>query len=252
MDSVERFSNRVESYITYRPTYPIGVIDVLREELGLQPSWTVADIGSGPGTLAVLFLRHGNTVFGVEPNRGMRASAERLLDQYPRFRSVDGTAEATTLASQSVDLVAAGQAFHWFDPNRARQEFQRILKPPGRVALVWNSRRTDATPFLRAYEALLKKYGTDYAKVTHRNVDEHVLGRFFGPRGFRRRTLYNEQTFDLEGLKGRMVSSSYVPAPGHPSYESMMREAEDLFREYQTDGAVKFEYDTEIYCGQLS
>ncbi|GIV98424.1 MAG: hypothetical protein KatS3mg057_3081 [Herpetosiphonaceae bacterium] len=179
MDPTRRFSSRVENYITYRPSYPLEVLDVLRRECGLTESATIADIGSGTGILSALFLKNGNRVFGVEPNPTMRVAGERLLQSYERFTSIDGSAEATGLPDQSVDFATAGQAFHWFDREKARAEFARILKPQGWVVLIWNSRRLSGTPFLRAYEQLLRTYGTDYEQVQHRKIDDEMLGQFF-------------------------------------------------------------------------
>ncbi len=251
MDPTRRFSDRVENYVRYRPGYPAAVVEMLRTEAGLSPSWVVADIGSGTGISTELFLRNGNTVFAVEPNAEMRAAAEARLGHRSRFHSTVGTAEATTLAAQSVDLVIAGQAFHWFDRGRARAEFQRILRPAGWVALFWNVRRTDSTPFLRAYEELLLTYGTDYAQVRHENVTPEVLQEFFGAGSYRTAVFPNAQSFDLEGLKGRLLSSSYAPAPAHPRHAPMLAELERTFREYEEEGMVTFEYDTEMYYGQL-
>ena len=111
-DPTRRFSNRVEHYIRYRPSYPPAVIDCLEREFGLTAAYVVADVGSGTGILTELLLRHGNTVFGIEPNADMRAAAERLLREYPAFRSIAGVAERTTLPTASVDWITAGQAFH--------------------------------------------------------------------------------------------------------------------------------------------
>jgi len=155
------------------------VVAVLRDACGLTPQSVVADIGAGTGILTELFLRNGNRVFAVEPNPEMREAGERQLKHDPNFLSVAGRAEATTLASGSVDIVAAGQAFHWFDRGPARDEFIRILKPGGWVVLIWNERLTDTTPFLKAYEQLLERYATDYAQVDHKQIDEHVLAAFF-------------------------------------------------------------------------
>lgn len=164
----DRFSDRVENYVRYRPSYPAAVLDVLREEIGLTPDWSIADVGSGTGISAALLLDNGNEVFAVEPNGPMRAAAEKLLAPYPKFHAVDGTAEATTLDARSVDAVVAAQAFHWFDPAAFGGECRRILKPNGWAVLLWNARRLDATPFLRGYEELLQKYGTDYARERRR------------------------------------------------------------------------------------
>lgn len=251
-DSTRRFSDRVDDYVRYRPSYPKAVLDLLRRECGLTPGWAVADIGSGPGNLARLFLDNGNRVFGIEPNREMRAAGERLLGDFPRFASVAGTAERTTLPDGDVDLVMAGQAFHWFDPDSARREFARILGFPAWVALVWNERRVDSTPFLAAYERLLPAHGTDYAAVRHQDVaDADALGRFFGAGGYERAAFEHRQMFDFEGLRGRLLSSSYAPAAGQPGHDALLGGLRAAFEAYQEGGVVAFEYDTAVYYGRL-
>jgi SAM-dependent methyltransferase len=251
-DPTQRFTGRVESYARYRPSYPRAVLDLLAAECGLTSASTVADVGSGTGILSELFLENGNRVFGVEPNEEMRAAGEKLLRDYPRFTSVAGTAEATTLEDGSVDFVTAGQALHWFDPERARVEFERILKSAGWVVLVWNWRRKNTTPFLAAYERLLLTHGTDYAEVGRYRDGARLAEGFFGSHTFETRTFDNRQTFDLDGLKGRLSSSSYVPGPGEPGHDAMMRDAERIFHAHETDGKITFEYDTRVYYGRLA
>jgi SAM-dependent methyltransferase len=251
-DPTKRFTSRVEDYIKYRPSYPEAVITVLRRECGLTAEWVVADLGSGPGNLTHLFLDNGNRVFGVEPNRAMREAGERLLRDHPRFVSIEGTAEATTLANQSVDLVVAGQAFHWFTPDRARQEFRRILRPPQWVALVWNERRITGTPFLVAYEGLLRQYGTDYAAVRHVDgADTAALDALFGRDRYVVATFANSQQFDFAGLRGRLLSSSYTPEAGDPRRDAMLQDTHVLFEAHQSDGVINFDYDTRVYYGRI-
>ena len=250
-DSVKRFSSRVEYYIKYRPKYPPELIDFLRNNLGLSSSSVIADVGSGPGVLSEMFLKNGNKVFCVEPNKEMREAGEKLLQEYPGFTSINGSAEATTLAPQSIDYVTAGQAFHWFDVPKTRTEFARILKPEGFAVLVWNSRKIDSTPFLKAYENFLHQHGIDYQEVNQRNVDGQVLSRFFGAGGYRAEVFANAQVFDYESLKGRVLSSSYMPMEGHPKYEPMIAELEKIYHEHQSGGTVTFEYDTEMYYGRI-
>jgi len=247
----DRFSNRVENYVRYRPTYPTAVLDILKQEIGLSPTWRIADIGSGTGISSELFLRNGNVVYGVEPNRPMREAAERLLDRYPKFTSFDGAAEATTLPSRSVDCIVAAQAFHWFDAPTAREECVRVLRPGGWSVLIWNTRRVDTTPFLRGYEALLLEYGTDYQRVRHDRIDKARLSDFFGASGGIDRFVDNRQRLTLDGLRGRLLSSSYVPAPGEPRHEAMIEALERLFRDQQHDGEVSLDYNTQVFMGQF-
>ena len=246
----QRFSDRVDNYVRYRPRYPEQVIEWLRSETGLAPGAVLADIGSGTGISAEAFLRLGCRVFCVEPNHAMRNAAERLLSGYPTFHSVEGTAEATTLADHSVDLILAAQAFHWFDAPRARAEFNRILKPSGWTALMWNVRRVDSTPFLRAYEQLLLTFATDYAQVRPENIGDLELKQFFANGAYTTHLVSHEQHFDFEGLKGRLLSSSYAPTEGHPGHQPMLKELAAIFEQYHLDGQVCFEYDTQVHISR--
>jgi SAM-dependent methyltransferase len=251
-DPTGRFTDRVADYVRTRPGYPPAVIGALREELGLRPEHVVADVGSGTGLLSRLFIDHGNVVFGVEPNRAMAEAAVAMFASSGRFHDVDGRAEATSLAEGSVDLVVAGQAFHWFAPAEARAEFRRILRGDGGVALVWNLRRLDSTPFLRDYEAFLREWSDDYAAVSERYAEEGALRALYGPAGWRERRFDNVQMFDLEGLRGRLLSSSYTPKPGDPRREPMLAALARLFAAHAREGRVAFEYDTRLFAGRLS
>jgi ubiquinone/menaquinone biosynthesis C-methylase UbiE len=176
LNSTQRFSSRVDTYVRFRPSYPKQIVETLEKHCGFTDHSVVADIASGTGIFTKLLLEHGNRVYGVEPNAEMRRAGEEFLAAYPNFTSVTGTAEATTLSSYSVDFVTAAQSGHWFDRQKSRQEFARILKPEGWAVLVWNERKTDSTPFLRDYEDLLLRYGTDYNEVRHEHT---VVGEFF-------------------------------------------------------------------------
>jgi len=250
-DPTGRFSTRVADYARYRPGYPPAVLRLLEEECGLASTSVVADVGSGTGILSALFLKNGNRVYGVEPNREMREAGERRLASYANFVSVDGRAEETTLDDRSVDFITAGQAFHWFDPPGTRREFVRILRPGGWVVLAWNDRRTAGTPFLEEYERLLLEYGTDYKEVSAKYMEESALSTLFGATEPQTASFDNEQVFDFEGLRGRLTSSSYSPQPGHPNFDPLMRELEALFRRHERDGRVVVVYDTKVFYGRL-
>jgi len=221
-------------------------------ECGLNSASVVADIASGTGIFTRILLEDGNVerVFGVEPNAEMRNAGEEFLRTYPNFTSVEGTAEATTLADHSVDLVTAAQAAHWFDREKARREFIRICKLGGWTVLLWNERRTDSTPFLREYEKLLLTYGTDYQNVRHERTTEEIE-TFFAPSPFQIRIFDYQQAFDYPALEGRLLSSSYTPQGGDAAYVPMLRDLRRIFDAHQVDGSVAFDYDTRVYFGQL-
>jgi len=285
MDATQRFSSRVDAYLKYRPHYPTAVIETLQSDCQLTADSVVADIGSGTGFLSELFLNNNNLVFAVEPNREMRLAGEAYCQDYsnfksPNFKSIDGSAEATTLASQSVDFVVAGQAFHWFNRAKARQEFTRILRPGGWVMLVWNDRDIHATPFLAEYEQLLQTYCAEYPQVNHKNVHQSALNDLFEEQAWLEKVVTYQQLFDYEGLKGRLMSSSYAPEKGHRNHAPMLGRLSEIFHQYcsangteetarsitrdaardaaenttheSAQAFVKIEYKTRMFYGQLS
>lgn len=249
-NTVERFSNRVENYVKYRPHYPSEVLSVFRDEMNLNEDSVIADIGSGTGISAKPFLENGNRVFGVEPNAAMRNAAEEYLNEFGNFVSVDGTSENTILDENSVDFVLAAQAFHWFNNENSRREFKRILKDESFVALMWNERQLDTNEFLRAYEIFLVEFGTDYGQVRHDNITKENLAKFF-QTDFRHFSTENSQTLDFDGLKGRLLSSSYMPSEENPHYERLVLNLERLFDKYAEKGKIQILYHTNIFYSQI-
>ncbi len=249
-DTVERFSNRVTNYVKYRPGYPKEILDLFRDEMGLTESSVIADVGSGTGISARIFLENGNAVFGVEPNAAMRAAAEEFLRGFPKFESLHGTAENTNLPDNSVDFVIAAQAFHWFDREKTPAEFRRIAREGGFVALIWNERRLDTNDFLRDYEEVLKKYGTDYAQVRHDNLDKKIFEESFGAE-FASKTFRNVQALDFEGMKGRILSSSYMPSETDARFAPLAEELQRLFEKYAESGKIQILYSTNIFYTRL-
>ena len=249
-DPTQRFSDRVADYIRYRPNYPPAILDLLERECGLTRDAVVADIGSGTGKLAELFLRHGYPVFGVEPNREMRQAAESLLHRYPHFTSLDGRAEAIPLADASVDFIIAGQAYHWFDPGLTRAEFIRILKPGGWVVLAWNE-RDESTSFAAEYDQMLSSLLPDYATVTHKRLGDNQLQDLLDLKSFHKAEFSFKQTLDFTGMQGRTLSSSYSPQPGQPGHDELIAALTDLFERHQQEGVVDLVYCTNVYFGQF-
>lgn len=251
MSSTERFSTRVENYVKYRPSYPVAVVDLLRSECGLSPASTVADVGAGTGILSELLLETGATVYAIEPNAEMRGAAEQILANRKGFQSVVGTAEATSLDDESMDLVTAGQAFHWFEPTKTREEFRRILRHPKWVALIWNERIPKGNAFLEGYEEILQRFAPEYMEVRHEAFGEERLQAFFQDGQMEIARFDNDQLLDLSGLRGRFLSSSYAPEEGHPLHQPAMEALDDLFDRTQKNSSVNFLYETQIFYGVL-
>jgi len=251
-DVTERFTGKADVYARYRPGYPERLLGYLSNACGLLPAHVVADIGSGTGKLSEAFLANGNVVYGVEPNSDMRRLGELHLAGNGRFHSIAGTAEATGLATVSVDMVSAGQAFHWFDPERSREEFRRILKPSGCVVLVWNVRNSTASKFLGEYEAFLKEFSVDYSELYHGRVTEgDGLSGFF-THDYATAHFPNPRRLDFDALRGGYLSTSYAVAPEDAErFALAMKRLRALFDEYQENGTVGMPLETNIYHGRV-
>ena len=244
-DPKKRFSSRVENYIKYRPSYPRKIIKFLTEKKILNKNIVIADIGSGTGILSDLFLKNGNRVYGVEPNPDMRKAAEKLLEKYNKFISISGSAEKTGLKESSIDLITAGQAFHWFDVEKTKREFKKILKPNGYVVLIWNNRKKSGDNLSSDYEKFVLKYGTDYKEV---RKNEKNVNEFYE---YNKKVFYNYQELDYDGFKGRLLSTSYIPLEDNPRFNKMLEDLKKIFLTYQKNGTVRLEYNTEVYYGKL-
>lgn len=247
----ERFSDRVDDYIKFRPRYPKAVLEFFISRLGLQPGHVIADVGSGTGISSEMFLKNGNKVFGIEPNTKMREAGEKALVGLGHFLSVSGTAEKTGLESRGVDFVVAAQAFHWFKPDEAKKEFARILKSPGYVALIWNDRKIDDSEFSKKYEKLILEFGTDYKHVAHQNINEDAIKAFLGKQDYGVHIFPNLQILDFPSLLGRLTSSSYIPNTNHPRFEDMKNTLKNLYDQFQKDGFVQLTYDTKVYFSRF-
>jgi SAM-dependent methyltransferase len=250
-ERAERFTDRVADYERYRPGYPAALVERLRETGALPSHATVADVGSGTGISTALFLDAGCTVFAIEPNAAMRAAAETRLGVRAGFRSIDALAEATTLPGASIDLVAAGTAFHWFDRERTRAEFARILRPRGHAALFWNTRNLDSA-FMRELEAVLRAHIPEYAASNARErANEPSLREFFGAGWIEHSVFPNPLALDLDALTGRFASSSYTPRASDPAREKLFADLRALFERRAKSGRVTMLYDTHLYLGRL-
>ena len=248
--NITRFDNRIENYVKYRPNYPKGIIDLFCNELDLQKSNIIADIGSGTGISAKLFLKNGNKVFGIEPNKLMRRASKEYLKEFSKFEVINGNSQNTTLKNESIDIIIAAQAFHWFNKAKTLSEFRRISRNKRYVALIWNERQLDTNDFLLEYERFLIEFGTDYQTVRHDLINKETLKHLFKTE-IKLKTLQNLQTLDFEGLKGRILSSSYMPSEKSPIFREMIKKLKTLFARYSEKGKITILYDTNVFYTRL-
>lgn len=247
----ERFSNRVGDYVRHRPGYPAGLVAWLHGTQGIDAGLQVADVGAGTGISTRMWHGAGHEVVAVEPNAAMREAGMAGFTGDPRVRWVAGSAEATTLADASVDVVSAAQAFHWFDPAPTRAEWTRVLRPGGLAVLLWNLRAVDRSPLMAEYEALQHAHGIDYARVAERHPDDDAIARWYGG-GLRATASFpHVQRLDFDGLLGRLLSSSWAPQAGHPEYAPMVEALRALFDRHAVDGRVDFDYNARAFVGTL-
>lgn len=248
----ERFTGRVESYRRYRPGYPAEAVEWLRRECGLRDGAAVADVAAGTGLLTEKLLAAGFAVTAVEPNAEMRAACEELAREFPALRIVGGSAEATGLPDASVDLITVAQAMHWFDLERTKREFARVLRPGAGCAVIYNNRRLGGDAFHDGYERLLREFGSDYEAVKQQHMGRRRLAEFFAPAEMKTAAFANAQRLTLEGLEGRVFSSSYMPKPGQPRYDEVKAAVARLFEETESDGVVTMEYECVVGWGVLA
>ncbi|HBP21651.1 MAG TPA: SAM-dependent methyltransferase [Planctomycetes bacterium] len=242
MDVTDYFGDRSEAYARFRPDYPDAALRAALE--GLPSPAEVVDLGCGTGISSRAFARAGAAVTGVEPNAAMRAAAE-ATGGGPRY--VDGRAEASGLPAASCDLVSAAQAFHWFDFEEALAEAHRLLRPGGRLALLWNVRQP-TTPFMQDYAAVVAAGKRQTLAEGHKRVSDlrsasPAESRYF--RDARQLTFDNTDPLTWEEVEGRLSSASYFPAEGPLRVESLAQ-LRASFERNARGGRVDYVQRTEV------
>ncbi|MCB9034315.1 MAG: class I SAM-dependent methyltransferase [Chitinophagales bacterium] len=246
MESTQRFSDRVNDYVLYRPSYPIAVINTILENSTTKQNLVVADIGSGTGISAKLFLEENCKVYGVEPNQNMQDAAINYLKEYTQFITINATAIQTTIENHSCDIIVCAQALHWFFNQVFVVEAKRILKPSGLIAIIWND-RDETKPFMQAYEKFIHQFSIDYNQINHKNIKEEDVYQLFKDFEINYYTFSYQQIFDFEGLLGRVTSCSYMPNQHHQNFAEMKNALQNLFNQYQKQGKINFQYQTTLY-----
>jgi ubiquinone/menaquinone biosynthesis C-methylase UbiE len=248
MDPKERFSIRANDYVKYRPTYPTEAINYIFDTFELTNDSFVADIGSGTGKFTELFANRVRTIYGVEPNKEMREAAELSLKGQTNYKSVNGDSEHTNLDSNSIDAVVCAQAFHWFNVEKTKIEFLRIIKQKKQTALIWNIRDIK-DPFFSEYEKLLIKYCNNYIDAAHNRDFDKISGTFFTQH--KKVIFHHHLYYDFESVCGLLNSSSYCPMPNEKNHKPLFDDMKQLFEKYQVNNKVTFVYETMLYIGTL-
>lgn len=245
-DATSRFSTRARDYAAGRPTYPEAAIDACLEDLPPPDRTTAADVGAGTGIASRLLAERGCRVLAIEPNADMRAAAP----ENPRITWLDATAEQTSLDDDSIDLLLCAQTFHWLDADRALAEFARILRPAGRVALLWNVHDT-GDAFTRDYRDTILRHATDPPRSPWHTNEPCPLADSPLFTGYELRRFENFQPLDIDTLHKRALSSSYLPNEG-PRRDALIADLDAIFTRYARAGMVALRYNTELHTARAA
>lgn len=250
MDNTKLFNGKAEDYSRARPGYANEFIEYLYNKIGFNKKSIIADIGSGTGKFSRYLLNMGSRVFCIEPNEDMRRISERELSSYSNFFSVIGEADNTTLKDNSVDFITVAQAFHWFDIEKFRLECRRILKPGGKVILVWNSRDINHMVNTASNE-INKKYCPKFKGFSGGIVkdDERINDYFHGE--YKRIEFSNNLYYNKDNFIRRSLSSSYSLNPDDENYNEYIKKMEYIFDQYSCDGIIEIGNNTVGYIGEV-
>lgn len=248
-----KFDGLADVYEKYRPTYPESLVRYLYETVGFTAESYIADVGAGTGKFAKLLLAQGSFVYGVEFNKEMLAKLQEETKQYTNIEIVNATAEHTNLPAKSIDFVTAAQAFHWFDSAKFANECKRILKPDGKVVLVWNVRNLESV-LVQEQEHIFKTYCPHFIGFSggFNKIDTGLVAHFFKNNTCQFAVFDNPFIYSSKNaFIGRSLSSSYAPKPNEETYTSFVKALEDLFDEYQTDGTITIPNEAVVYWGEV-
>jgi SAM-dependent methyltransferase len=231
------FAEVADAYERARPEYPL---EAIRWLAGDEPA-DVVDLGAGTGKLTRGLVALGHRVVAVEPLEEMLAL---LRVAVPAARAVGGSAEQLPLGAASADVVACAQAFHWFDKQPALREIARVLRPGGRVALVWNTRdtRDDWTA------ALSETIGRE--TVEPRDAEGPIAeSGLYGP--VESAAFPYSQRLDREALLDLVRSRSYCAVMAPEERERVLGRVAALYEAQAGPGGVVLPYVTQCFRARL-
>ena len=252
LEPTRHFSKKAENYMKYRWRYPKEVLDYLKSSVGLQKSWNIADIGYGTGILTKILLDNGNNVIGVEPNDDMRNAGEEYLKDYSNFVSMNAKAEESKIKDNSLELITVAQAIHWFNPEKTKIEFNRILKDNGIIFIIFNRRSKERSDFIIDYDNINKKYNKDFKYTNNNPSNGNLIINYLLDDKIHYHSIDNKISEGFESFKGGFLSASFIPDETSENYTEMINELKDIFDKHKNNDKITFEYSTEIYWGHLS
>lgn len=253
MDNTQKFTGKAEGYEKFRPSYPSAVYEYIRCTAGLTEDSVIADVGAGTGKFASGFLTRGFDTFCIEPNADMKAQMDLRFAAFPNYKGLFASAEETTLPNASVDCVTAAQAFHWFRRSDFRAECKRILRPCGKVFLIWNH-RDESSAVTRAHGELNARFCSHFVGFSGgmSEIDAAQFDDFFLPGTCRVRIFSNDIRYDsADAFVGRALSSSYAPQKNDMAYDAYAVALADLFQYYAENGVLNVKNDAVVYTGDL-
>lgn len=252
MTGADRFNDKAEKYEKYRPSYPKESLEIIQEQchLALNNNIFIADIGSGTGKFTELLLEKDCNVYAIEPNDNMREIAEAKFIDNPNYNSINSNAENTGLDDNSVDLITVAQALHYFDIEKAKDEFKRILKSNSKVVLLWNFRYRESD-FMKEYEKIVYTFHSKDLQPTFAQdkMNESVYNKLFSE--YKDFSIPYTQELDFNDLWGRVLSSNHAPKKNDPNYNKLYKNIKELFDKYQHNKKIKFEYHTKVVIGSI-
>lgn len=246
IDNKELFTHKSDDYSQFRPSYPAAAVEYLRTNVVGE---SVVDIGAGTGIFTTLLLQKFSEVLAVEPNANMRNAFQKFLPHIPCYGT---SGEDTKLAVKSVDFITVAQAFHWLDADLFKLEAKRILRPGGKVAIIWNtSLKSD---FTNARNKICQKYCPRFrsghaGKHSSEEGDRFLRNTFF--KNVEVVAFDNPFAMDKETFEGNIRSRSYALAPQDSDYDAFMRELLEIFDKYAVNNIVTEPQETQIYLGCL-
>lgn len=248
--NIDRFNFRAENYDKFRPGYPHALLEYIYQHNKLNEDSVITELGAGTGILSFELAKWPCKLIAIEPNDEMRKKALGTLKGLRNCQVVNATAEKTTLLDSSIDLIICAQSFHWFNTNRAKTEFQRILKTNRKVAIIWNIRSAE-TDFEKAYEDFILQFSIDYVEVKRREFRGNNLDQFFKAHSFEEKVFVYDTYLTFEQLLGRTLSYSYMPNIDNPVLPEMTIQLKSLFDKYNTKEIISLSYKTKLFMGRV-